>query len=271
MINEEEHMNNRNCELLISSCEAYSDLWDIHIKLLNKNWKNRNIVTTIVTDCEHTGKVDPSVSVFAAGANKEMPQRIKKALEKVQTDYVLLTLDDYYLVEQIDDQKIDRLVGIMEKMNLDYIRMFPIPKETNVVQGYKNLFWIDLSRNYAVNLYPGLWRTDFLRATVVDSLNAWDYEVSLTQIARDEKILCVMSRGNDFPFLDVIRKGKILHKAKRYLDKEGFVIDRKVIPWHEEIKLEIMKNSKKLLPRRVQKYVKYLMQKMGMKFISKGI
>lgn len=264
-------MNNKNCELLISSCEAYSDLWDIHIQLLDKNWPDRGIPTTIITDKKHGTIVAPSVRVFSAGVNEEMPQRIKLALEKVSTEYVLLTLDDYFLIKEIDDERIDRLISIMDKERIDYLRMFPIPKEVKRVDGYEEIFWIDLTRNYAVNLYPGIWRTSFLRETVKESLNAWEYEVSLTRIARENSKRCVMSRGDDFPFLDVIRKGKILHKAKRYLDKEGLSVDRTLVPIREEIRLELMKNTKEFLPRCIQKRIKSVLKKLGMKFISEGI
>lgn len=261
----------RCCELLISSCEAFSDLWEYHIQLLDENWGDRNIPTTIVTDKVHYDDSNLSIRVFSAGEGKEMPQRIGKVLETINSEYVLLTFDDYFLIDKIDNQKIDYLLEVMEKEKLDYMRMFPIPKEKKKIKGYKDLYWIDLSRNYSINLYPGLWRTEFLRQTVSEKMNVWDYEVSLTRIARDNNKLCAMSRGDYFPFLDVIRKGKILHKAKKYLDKRGMVLNRELISWKEELRLELMKNSKKVLPRFVQKYVKIIMEKFGMKFISKGI
>ena len=36
--------------MLISSCDAYSDLWDGHVELLNRNWPGRDFRVLLVTD-----------------------------------------------------------------------------------------------------------------------------------------------------------------------------------------------------------------------------
>ena len=66
--------------MLISSCEAYSDLWENHMILLNENWSDRTIDTVVVTDKVHEGILERA-SIFNAGDKLEMPQRIKKYLE----------------------------------------------------------------------------------------------------------------------------------------------------------------------------------------------
>ena len=263
-------MLEKKLEIIISSCEKYSDLWSLHLMHLERFWKNRKIKTVIVTDHPHEIK-NENILVFSAGEGLEMPQRLKYALYNIETEYVLLTLDDYFLIKEVDSKKIERLIEIMDKENLDYVRMFSIPKEKKKISGYKEMYWIDLTRNYGVNLYPGIWRTSALKETFRNEYNAWNYEVSLTEIAREMKMKCAMSRGNEFLFIDVIRKGLILRKAARYLKKNNFSLKRKKVPIKEEIKLHLMFWSKKYLPRCVQRIVKKIMIKYGMKFFSEGI
>lgn len=257
-------------EIIISSCEKYSDLWDLHLMHLNKFWGNRKIKTTIVTDCPHKAK-DKDVLIFAAGEGLEMPQRLKVALLNIKTEYILITLDDYFLTKQVENEKIERLVKIMDKEGLDYIRMFPIPKEKKKMKEYEKMYWIDLNRNYGVNLYPGIWRASFLKATFREEYNAWNYEVSLTKIAREMQMKCAMSRGNEFLFMDIIRKGLILRKAAKYLNKNNFYLARKKVSINEEIKLHLMFWTKKYFPRWMQKIIKETMIKCGVKFFSEGV
>ena len=40
-------------ECLISSCDKYSDLWDLQVYHLNKNWPDRNIRTVIAVSYTH--------------------------------------------------------------------------------------------------------------------------------------------------------------------------------------------------------------------------
>ena len=257
-------------EMIISSCDKYSDLWDLHVLHLNKYWADRTIKSTIVTD-EETSRTFSNVEVFSAGSSLEMPQRIKKKLETVSSEYVLITLDDYFITQKVNNEEINRLIEAMDKYGLDYIRMFPIPTEKVPLDKKMKLYWVDLSRNYAVNLYPGIWRKSFLKMTLNDSLNAWKYEVSLTTIAKENNQKCAMSRGNEFVFLDVIRKGKLLSKASKYLRNNDMTIDREVISKREEAKLKLMFWIKKNTPRFVQSVIKKIMSLFGMDFYSDGI
>ncbi len=257
-------------EFLISSCEKYSDLWDLQVYHLNKNWPNRNMRTVIVTDCA-SKKIYDDVQIFPAGEELEMPQRLKMILNSVSTEYIFISLDDYFLTQKVDNQRIENILNAMDEYKLDYVRLFQIPKERKVLNKEKKLYWIDLNRNYGVNLYPGIWRKSFLEQTVRNSMDAWKYEVSLTTIARERNCRCAMSRGEDFVFVDVIRKGKLLSKAAKYLSLNGMTLDRELISKKEEFKLNLMFWTKKNMPRSLQKIIKKIMLLFGMKFISDGI
>ena len=103
-----------NLTLVIHSCAKFSDLWDIHMKLLNENWHNRGIDTFLVTD-EATDKEYPGVTILPAGDGAELSQRAEKMLPFINTEYVLVTLDDYFPIYKIDSKKIEKLVEAMDK------------------------------------------------------------------------------------------------------------------------------------------------------------
>ena len=261
---------NNSTKMIISSCDAYKDLWAIHVDLLNKYWKNRFFDTCIVTDKSVNAHFE-NVDILSAGEDLEMPMRLKAALDSCDCKYIILTLDDYLLNKQIDSNRIQCLIDLMKKNNVSYLRLFPIPRETKCFNKSLQLYHINLSRNYAVNLYPGIWEKSFLYSTIVKSMNAWDYEVSLTKIALDNDIKCLASMANDYPFVDTIRKGKLLHKAARFLKKNGYTLDRELVPKKEEFKLWLMKTVKAVLPMRLQRAIKKMLVKMGFKFISKDV
>ncbi|MEI3384863.1 MAG: hypothetical protein V8R62_04350 [Faecalibacillus intestinalis] len=256
--------------MVISSCEAYSDLWDNHITLLHENWKERLIKAVIVTDKEHKN-IYSDIDIFSAGDNLEMPQRLKKYVQECKTDYILVTLDDYYIDRPIDSKKIQRAIEIMEKNDLDYFRFWPFPHEKKKMDNVKDAFWINLEGNYKVNLYPAIWKKSFLEATFEKTLNSWEYEVTLTKIAKSLNAKCVYSTNDEFHIVDVIRKGKLLHPAKRFLDKKGLKLDREVISRKQEVKLDIMYYGKEIIPKPILRFVKKILIKTGHNFISEGI
>ncbi|WP_301425206.1 hypothetical protein [Bacteroides caecimuris] len=258
--------------LLIHSCDKFSDLWPTHIHLLNQNWADRDCRTIILTDRQNLQQLE-RVEIKAAGDGQEITGRIKYVLDHICTDYILVTLDDYFPTTKIDSERIKRLIDIMDKEGYDYIRLFNQPKTGQNKTKYKNLYDLQLNGDYQVNLYVGIWRKDFMAKTLgCRTLNAWEFEVTLTENARRVGGKCAVSLGREFPILDVVRKGRILPKASRYLKKHDLYHgSRPIMPRSAYIKLGIKEMGSRVLsylPKSVYQTIKVLCVKMGMKSFS---
>ena len=99
--------------LVINSCDKFSDLWDEHVRILNENWSDREVETLLVTD-RPTDRKLKRVRIFSAGEGKEYPQRMAAVLPEIRTEYVLITLDDYFPINKIYNDRLERLIGIMD-------------------------------------------------------------------------------------------------------------------------------------------------------------
>lgn len=255
--------------LLISSCDKFSDLWDANHLFLKENWENCTAETFLVTDRE-TSKEYDGWRIIVAGDDLEMPARLMKALDYINTPYVLLTLDDYFLIKKVQNKQIEDIILLMDSYNIDYCRLYPINKEKKrALKGNKWLYKIDLRKEYAVNLYPGIWKTDFLRKTFNLKTDVWKYEVSLTSTAIKSNAICVMSRRNEFYILDVVRKGKVLHRANRFLKKKGVSLgNRPLVSWKTEFRYFVFGTFSHILPSGLKRIVKKIMRKIGFKFYS---
>lgn len=257
--------------LLIHSCNKFSDLWETHSVLLNRNWEKRDVHTMIVSDIPNDKRLK-NIDIYFAGEGSELSDRTKFALQYIDTEYVLITLDDYFPIRPIDSNKIERLIDIMDREKLDYIRLFKDPNSHKRLKKYRKIYQISLDRNYQVNLYQGIWRKSFIEKTLGKSMNAWEYEVSLTPIARVVGAKCALSKGKEFEILDVVRKGQLLHKANRYLKKHDLYHgERTVIPLKEELRIYIFNHGKKILPKWLAKKIKRYLKKRGYKFYSDSI
>ena len=265
-------MKNR-LTLLIHSCGAYSDLWDGQVKQLNEHWKDRNIDTYILTDNNPEKKSYDGVTIIETGAGTEITERVHSFLKICKTEYIFVTLDDYYLIQDVSSDRIKYLIEIMDERDVDYIRIFRLPSDGAPVDGTDHLNYINLFEDkskYYVNLYPGVWRTSFMEKTIREKLNAWQYEVSLTPIARECGAVCLVDRQDDYVLLDVVRKGKLLHKAVKYFKNHPGIYngDRKVISLFLEGKLFIIQVIQRLLHKKTQYRIKRILKKMGMHFFS---
>ncbi len=258
--------------LLIHSCDKFSDLWPAHIKLLNQNWPDRGIRTILLTDKPRDDKYD-GVEIIGAGDGKEITERIRHVLPLIDTEYVLVTLDDYFVTTPIDTARIARLVEIMEQEHYDYIRLYDRPHCPLTSSGHKGIYTYELDHDYRVNLYSGIWRKDFIERTLGDKvLNAWEFEVTLTERARNANGNCAVSHGKEFPILDVVRKGRILPKAWRYLKKNNlYEGDRTMYPYagyfYLGVKTIVIRYVQKL-PSPIYHSIKNFCVKLGTKSFS---
>lgn len=259
-----------NLTLLIHSCGAYSDLWSGQIEMLNRHWNDRQIRTVILTDTNPHNYSFDNVEIFCAGEGKEITGRLSAFLPFIETEYVFVTLDDYYLLRDVDNARIKELLNFMDDNNYDYLRLFNAPHGGKALgKGIYEAIIPDKKNNYYVNLYQGIWRKSFIEKTVDQSLNAWQYEVSLTPFAIDNGIKCAMTKGKEYRILDVIRKGKVLRKAHRYFKKDPvYQGNREIMPLKDEWKLKFRDFVKCILPRKLEQKLKKRMMKRGMTFYS---
>lgn len=256
--------------MFIFSCEKFSDLWDAHIELLEENWKNREMDTYIITDAPHEAHYE-NVSVIAAGEDKEFSERLEYALNRVDSEFIFVTLDDYFLINPVSNEKISKLIDMMENENLDYVRLFPHPKKANgkKMPEYNKVRRINNEFPYSVNLYVGIWRRSFLEKTVTEVLNPWRFEVSLSKVATRLNAKCAVSDNKEFVILDVVRKGKILNKANRYFKKHGYYKGGREIQskWYE-FKLGVRTFGTRHAPEFVVNLARKFMMKLGHHYFS---
>lgn len=260
---------NERLSVLISSCDKFSDLWDENIRLYQKNWKENNCRTILVTDAKRDWQSTQAELISVDGENS-FPLRIRHALDSITTPYVLVTLDDYFLIDPVDTQKIEYLLDRMQQERIQYLSLYN-RRVTNKKKylPVEKLLPIDLQKKYAVTLYPAIWEVAFLKKTIREDLSPWLYEVSLTQTAIAEKANCQASFAGTFNILDVVRKGKVLHKAKRYFKRNGIDIgNRPVISYWAELKLWVLDMISWYTPRKLFKAGKKVAKKLGFKFFS---
>lgn len=259
--------------VVVSTCDKFSDLWDAHILLLNQNWPDRNVMTFLVTDKPTERKYD-GVTIVAAGENTEITERLRTVMPLVKTKYILFTLDDYFLTEKISTAAINKDIEDMEKLNIDYMRLSSLSrknlKNRKAIEIAPKMYLMDnWAREYVVSLYAGLWKKKFMESTLNESMNAWQYEVALTKMARDAQARCAVSCRKEFPILDVIRKGKVLTKARKYFEKNPiYVGTRETMKRKDELMLDLRTWMRVWLPLPLFHAAKALMRRRGYKFFS---
>lgn len=255
--------------ILVSSCDSFSDLWYTHFKLLKKNWPNIKYNIYLVTDKFTNIHID-GVTIITTGKDLDFPMRIKYATKVIKENYILLTLDDYFLIHTVNQDNISILLDIIKEKKIHYLSLYN--RRFDKEKYFKDIHYIykiNLNNSYAINLYPAIWDKSFLVYTINDNINAWEYEVSLTNKAKLFNANCAYSQAGVFRILDVVRKGKVLNKANCYFKKNNIEIgNRPVNSLIYEFKLFVMDLIFWYTPKPIFLKLKKIAKKFGMKFIS---
>lgn len=83
-----------NFNILVLSCQSFSDLWSNNLLLLDKYWKEH---PKVFVSSDGEGLFDLSNFDGLVVSNESMSNRIIKAISFIENDYIFLTFDDYYL------------------------------------------------------------------------------------------------------------------------------------------------------------------------------
>jgi len=191
---------------------------------------------------------------------------MKDTLQKVKTPYILLALDDYFLTEQVDTEKLLNFVQLMKKNNITHIRITPA---TDGIEDYvcDNRFKV-ISRDsiYRTSLSPAIWnKLDFQRF-LKDDENMWEFETkgrfrehgeSLIICVKENTFHCV-DRDNPDPKwhnLKSIEQGRWFEGAIKYVQEENLNINLTINPKDVNIE-EIEKNIKNRQIINISKFTK---------------
>ena len=259
--------NELSLTILILSCQKYSDIWSNNLFLLDKHWPNHPNVMLISDGMGTFDLINPKELIVI---DKEASSRLIDALSNIQTEFVLLTFDDYFVNKRVNSEAIDNILNIMDSQQFDYCRLYKNKKVRGRFIGMLRYKMLPLKEVYEVNFYPSIWKKNSLASVLKDNEDIWKTEVRLTRRMREnQKKGIAIYNKNIFPFIDCIRKGKYLRPAYRFLIKNNmFISNRQVRTIRETTKLAIQTFVSDHSPIFLKRFIKTKMSKKGAVFYS---
>lgn len=237
--------------ILISTCDGYHDVLKIFFAAFREYWTILDLKihlssqkTPYIEDglivTNHYSK-DPTES-------DEWGYRLIKALNSIETEFVIFLLDDYILEEIV---KSEAILQIIDTMELDAkIACFYL---TNVgfnpiFQSEDKTYQIGLNHPYRINTAPAIWRRKLLISMIEATDNPWAWEV-FAMYRAPAKLYKFLSFPQSFPniYKYAFHKGGGIYRGKWNADV--------VLPKIRKYKLDIdpsirgILSTKDMVPR----------------------
>lgn len=169
-----------NCTLLVSTCDSYSDLWEPFFTVLRNEWPNLDYPIVLNTESksfDFEGYDIKTFNIYKGGESVPWGKRLRETLKLITTDYIILMMDDVFLYDKVDSDRIKKCIGWMDKNKriscFCFMQTFTPNKRSERYEGFEKR---PLVAEYKFNGQVALWRRERLIRYLRDNESGWEWE-----------------------------------------------------------------------------------------------
>lgn len=170
--------------VLVNSCDKYEDVWMPFFHFFNKHWKNCPYKVFLNTE-QKKCKIDNIVTINSKpGISWSL--RLKKALKKTNSKYVIFFLEDFFLLKDVDQSMIETVISYMDNnRDISTFRFYPNKQLLSVNDGlFEGFEKRDLNGKWWLSCQVAIWRTNDLIKYLNPYEDPWQFEEYGTNMAK---------------------------------------------------------------------------------------
>ncbi len=198
-------MGSSNCSVLITSCDSYEDAWYPFFSLFHIMWSDCPYPVFLNTESKNYTNdilnihcVHPENIKGFNGKPISWSNRLRQALQQIQTDYILFFLEDFFLMSPVRGDKVDECIQIMDEYpKIGAIRFYDDAHLSEII--FNEYTKVDSKFDFAINTMVTLWRKSFLLSLLRDE-SPWEFEYSATERWRRTDIEILVHKS-EFPLV----------------------------------------------------------------------
>lgn len=208
-----------SCSVLVSSCDAYSDLWTPFFTLFWRHWADCPYRVFLGANQAHYDH--PLVCTITTGTHESWSTNLRFFLNQLDSEYVLLLLDDFFLINRVPTDAVSEHVRKLDALGGTVLRLFPNPPPHAPVRGYRGIGRIHRCAPFRVSAQAAIWRRSTLLTLVRDGETAWDFEQNgtLRSRSRPDGFYCTYKRI--LPYVHAVEQGRWFRSAARRFGSAG--------------------------------------------------
>ncbi|MBE6795492.1 MAG: hypothetical protein E7533_02780 [Ruminococcaceae bacterium] len=177
----------KDVALVVSSCDKYEDAWYPYFELVKKYWPERPEKIFLITETK--GYSHPGLNVISCKFGKEVTwsERLYKTLEKAGTKYIVFSLEDFFLLDYVKQDRIEKCIEWMEEdETIAECRLHSSEYEGLIEsEKYAPFRIAESDTPYRLDTQVALWNREALMSFVDLSENPWQFEGDGTKRIKD--------------------------------------------------------------------------------------
>lgn len=167
-----------DCTILVNSCDKYQDILDTFFELLHRFWSDLPFEIALTTETlEYQSDYFKIKNIHPKDKNCTWTERIAEALHEINTNYVLLMLDDFFLYDYVKTSSILSNLKILKKndniVNFTYWPILDRSEECGI-PGFRKR---QAGASNKIAAVAALWnKKQFLKYVEGYKENIWEFE-----------------------------------------------------------------------------------------------
>lgn len=155
---------------------------------------------------------------------------LHRVLEQLDSETVLLFLDDFFLTSRANTRAASALLNEMNRLGAAHLRLVPHPEYLLRTELSSLVGSHDPRLPYRASLQAGFWRRDVLMSLLRDGESPWDFEVLASRRSLELDAPFFAALRNPVPYIDVLERGKWLPRGIHLCRRERIGVDLSVRP-----------------------------------------
>lgn len=209
--------------ILIPSCDKYSDTWKPFFDIFFKKWSDCPYDIYLgVNNCEFFYE---NVKTIRVGKDNGWGDGIIKMLNAVPDSHVMIIFDDLFIIENINQRRIEQLFEFMIEKDADCMRLNTAPIPSRIYNKEKCIGRIRKYDPYCISAQVAIWKKEVLLNIIKPDYSPWDFEFKGSKSERTDNHLLLGVYSPAIKTLNMIEKGKWQRSSIEYIQEKGYHID----------------------------------------------
>ncbi len=268
-------MQQNAMSIVIPAHDNYKEIVELYVRALRKNWADCPF--EVIWSNGEESLDDGNVKVINCGLNASFCQRVLRALEEADTEYILLTIEDLIISDKVDNNDIELILKVMQekKYNFCKIGRSMLYKRVPSDPDYPFVKIADPDLPYGLSINCGIFKFDFLKEIIKnDEWSPWELENYCLLLTKEKKLKgCIYDSRDILHIEHLISKGKIIPTGEKNLKKNGIDINLSS-KWQrqtlkERLRCAFIGKMSVLVPKNMRESAKKVASKIGIKTTSK--
>ena len=167
--------------VLVVSCDRYADVWRPFFQLFWRRWPD--CPGPVYLGSNDATYDDPRVQPLRIGEDVTWAAGLLSMLDRISGEYVIIMLEDFLLMQTVDNERIQRLSRIAVAEQVGCLRLYSIFPPERPIADYPELASFAPADRYRITLQAAIWRVELLKRLLVPGFTPWDFELVGSQMS----------------------------------------------------------------------------------------